>query len=111
METQQNNMAGNSMQKNKLMALLSYLGPLIIVSYISAKDDPFVKFHIKQGLTLLVLEIVVWFLMSFLLLLWPIWQLVHFGVIVLAILGIVNAAQGREKMLPVIGKFADKFNI
>ena len=34
------------------MAVLSYIGPLVIVSYIVANNDPFVKFHIKQGLVL-----------------------------------------------------------
>jgi hypothetical protein len=55
METPQN----AASQDNKLMGILAYIGPLIIVSYLVAKDDPFVKFHIKQGLVLFVIEIAV----------------------------------------------------
>jgi len=92
------------------MGVLAYIGPLIIVSYLVAKDDPFVKFHIKQGLVLVVIEIVVWLLGMFM---WqtrmPL-QLVNLAVLVLAIIGIVRAAQGKEEKLPLVGGFAKHFN-
>jgi len=101
--------ASPAAEKNTVMGILSYIGPLVIVSFVTAKDDPFVKFHIKQGLVLLIIEVAVWFLgMMF----WPIWmllRLVDLAVFVLAIIGIINAAQGREKELPIVGKFAKKF--
>ena len=101
----------NSMQNNKLMAILSYLGPLVIISYISAKDDLFVKFHIRQGLVLLVIEVVVWFLGM---ILWPLWlllNLINLVALVLAIIGIINASQGQQKSLPLVGSYAKYFNI
>ncbi len=93
--------------KNILMAVLAYLGILIIVSYLVAKDEPFVKFHIKQGLVLLIVEVIIWVL--FPMFLWPLWglyQILHLAMLVLVIIGIVHAAKGEEKMLPVIGDFA-----
>lgn len=98
-------------EKNVLMASLAYIGPLVIVSYLTSKDDPFVKFHIKQGLVLFTTEIGIWVLMSVFWLLFPIWQIANFAVFVLAIIGIVNAAGKKEKDLPLVGKYAKHFAI
>ena len=97
-------------EKNTLMAILAYIGPLVIVSYIIGKDDAFVKFHIKQGLVLLVVEVAMWFLGSLLWFIWPVISLINFAVLVLAVIGIINAAQGKEKELPLVGKFSKYFN-
>lgn len=92
-----------------IMGILAYVGPLVIVSYLVAKDDPFVKFHIKQGLVLLVIEVAVWFLgMIF----WPLWMLfslVNLVTFIFSIVGIVNVAQGKEKNLPIVGDYAKYF--
>lgn len=96
-------------QENMLMAILAYIGPLIIVSFLLAKEDPFVKFHIKQGLLLLIGEVAAWMLaMMF----WPLFFLVQIANIfflVLAVVGIVRAAQGEMKPLPLIGHWAESF--
>lgn len=97
--------------KNTLMAALAYVGPLIIVSYIVAKDDPFVKFHIKQGLVLFVVEVALWVVGMMMYMLWPLIQVVNLAVIVFSIIGIVNSVQGNEKELPLIGGFGKHFPI
>lgn len=97
-------------EQNKLMAVLSYIGPLVIVSFLIAKDEPFVKFHIKQGLVLFVIEVIIWFLMMVFWFLFPILQIVNIVVFVLAIIGIVNAVGGKEKPLPFVGRYAEKFD-
>ena len=94
------------------MAILAYIGPLVIVSYLVAKDDPFVKFHIKQGLVLFVIELAIYVLsMMMFWQLWYLFNLVHLATLVLSVLGIVNAVQGQEKELPVIGQFSRYFPI
>ena len=100
-----------TVEKNTFMALLSYVGPLVIIPYLTAKDDGFVFFHIKQGLVLFVGEVAVWLLMSMFWFLFPIWQLANLAILVLAIIGIVNAIKGKEKQLPFVGKYAEKFKI
>lgn len=95
----------------KIMSVLAYIGPLVIVSYITAKDNPTVKFHIKQGLVLLVAEVALWVIGSMLFVLWPLIGLVNFALVVLAIIGILNAVNGKEKPLPILGKFSEHFNI
>ncbi len=98
-------------QKNTLMGVLAYLGPLVIVSYIAAKDDPFVKYHIKQGLVLLIAEAVVWLLGSFFWQLWVIYEIINLACVILSIVGIINVVQGHEKELPLVGQFAHQFKI
>lgn len=101
-------------QKNLLMGILCYLGPLVIIPLIVAKDDPFVKFHAKQGLVLLVIEIIIYALGMFL---WPLFfmwwylaQLLNLAVFVLSIVGIVNVANRKEAELPVVGNWGKSFN-
>ncbi|MCD6422236.1 hypothetical protein J7L13_02730 [bacterium] len=40
--------------EQKLMAVLCYLGILVLIPLVLKKSDPEVKFHIEQGLTLFV---------------------------------------------------------
>jgi uncharacterized membrane protein len=95
--------------KNVPMGVLAYLGPLVIVSFLTAKDDPFVKFHIKQWLVLVVIEAVVLLLWMPLIFLWPLLYLINLAIIIFAVIGIVNVINGREQTLPLIGQFAKYF--
>ena len=98
------------MDPNTLMGVLAYIGPLIVVSYLMAKDNSFVKFHIKQALVLFIIEVATWFVGGMFYPLWMILNLVNLGILVLAIIGIVNVVQGKEKELPLVGSFAKNFN-
>jgi uncharacterized membrane protein len=99
-------------QHKTLMGVLCYLGILLIIPYLMAKDDSFVKFHLRQGLVLLVIEAVLWVLgMMFM---WQLYMLISFAqlaVLVLSIIGIVNVVQGHEKELPLVGQFSSHFTI
>ncbi len=95
-------------KEKDLTALLSYIGILVIIPLLVSKDD-FAKFHIKQGLVLLIAEIATMFIMWIPIIgwfggpiLWIIW-------IVLSVLGILNVVSGKKTLLPIIGKFAEKF--
>jgi len=111
MDTQNSNAPQNTQSKNTLMGILAYLGLLVIIPYLVAKDDSFVKFHIRQGLVLVVIEIAVWFIGM---IVWPFMifiPLVNLAVLVLVIIGIVNVVQGKEKELPLVGQFSSYFKI
>ena len=97
-------------ENRTLMGILAYMGPLVIVSYVMAKDDPFVKFHIKQGLVLLVIELIVWVLSPMFWSLFALIQLINLAVLIFIIIGVINVAQGREKELPFLGKFSRYFS-
>lgn len=104
------NQNGAGVESHVLMGILSYLGPLVIISYLTAKDNPFVKFHIKQGLVLFCLEIVIYILSSmFFWNLWALMQILNLAILVLSIIGIVNVVQKKEKMLPVVGGLSSYF--
>ena len=98
-------------ERNTVMAVLAYIGPLVIVSYLLAKDDPFVKFHIKQGFTLFVIEVIAWIISMVMYQLWPVTHIINIAALILSILGIVNAVKGQEKSLPIVGKYSSHFKI
>ncbi len=94
-------------EKNKLMAIIGYIVPILFfIPLVSdGKNSPFAKFHANQQLVLLigwvvvnivggVIPIIGWFI------------ILPFGTIfllVLAIIGIINASKGEMKKLPAIG--------
>lgn len=93
-------------QKNVLMAVFSYLGPLIIISYLTAKEDSFVKFHIRQGAVLFAIEIALMILTSMFFPLMMLSWVINLGILILSIIGIVNAVKGKEEELPLVGHLA-----
>ena len=104
--------------QNKIMGILSYFGILVLIPIFAAKESPFARFHANQGLVLLVAGILVGMATSLvgmlfglihidvLTVLWNIvsW-LIRVAMFALMILGIVNAASGKAKELPLIGNF------
>ena len=73
-----------------------------------AKNDPFVKFHVKQGIVLFVVDIVVWVVAGFIPFLGAFLSpILNLALLALAIMGIINASNGVQKPLPAIGQFAD----
>lgn len=97
--------------KNTAMAVIAYILFFIPLLTGDAKKDPFVKFHTKQGLVLFLLAValnVLGWIMPFYF--WySISWILSLAIFVLFILGIVNAVNGKQEQLPVVGKFADVF--
>ncbi|MCD6194813.1 DUF4870 domain-containing protein [bacterium] len=101
--------------EDKVMGLLCYLGILVLVPILLKKDSEFVKFHIQQGLALLVVGIVwtfVWWVLAFI----PVIGLtldVLGGIVlfVIWIIGIVNVLSGQKKELPLVGGLAKYFRL
>jgi len=95
-------------ENRTLMAVLAYVGILVLVPLLTdAKKDPFVKYHVKQGLVLLITGIIVGAISWIPLIGWAAGIIVF----ILFIMGILNALNGKEQPLPIIGQFADKFKI
>jgi uncharacterized membrane protein len=95
-------------QKNTGMAVLAYI-IFFIPLLTDAKNDPFVKYHVKQGLVLFIGWIVEMFVGVIPFAGWIIAPLLGVFLLVLFIIGIVNAVNGKEKPLPVVGSFAENF--
>lgn len=112
--------------KNKVYAILAYLGFLVIIPLIVCKDSRYAKFHTNQGLALFLsgialsiadfivgiilgictgLPLVGWIFGIIMLLINVVVSIVSIGLFVLMIIGIINACKGEGKELPLIGHF------
>lgn len=97
--------------ENKNYALFSYLFLLILIPIFLAKDSKYAKYHVNQGLTLCIAEVVGGLLLGLLsripilgvlfIIIGSIFELVA---VLLAVIGILNVLNDRAKELPVIGK-------
>ena len=102
---------------NKAMAILSYFGLLVLIPLLAAKNSRFARFHANQGLIVLIAGVVgtigqrvLGLVLKYIPYIGGVLAgLIGFAVsavlLVLTVLGIINAAQGKAKELPVIGKF------
>ena len=96
-------------EQNKMHGILSYLSLLWLVPFLSGPKDtsPFTKFHLNQGLILLVCQGGMIALNIILTVIFPpllvITSLIGLAITVFAIIGIINAAQGKMAPLPLIG--------
>ncbi|HRT40363.1 MAG TPA: hypothetical protein P5299_03410 [Candidatus Woesebacteria bacterium] len=101
----------NKKNQNTGMAIVAYI--LFFIPLLTeSKNDPFVKFHVKQGLVLFL----GWIIVSIIGFILP-WQLhlivslLNLGLFILMIIGILSAAKGEQKPLPLIGQFGEQFKI
>ena len=95
-------------QANRLMAVLCYLSWLVLIPIFAARESAYARFHVNQGLVLAITEII-WGVFAGIVgkYLWFLGLVLDIGslaFLVLSIIGIVNAAKGRAKELPIIGK-------
>lgn len=97
-------------QKNTGMAAIAYF--LFFIPLLTdAKNDPFVKYHVKQGLVLFIGYVIETFIGTIYVIGRILSPLLGIFLLVLFIIGIMNAINGKESPLPVIGSFAEKFKI
>ena len=109
---------GGSSSDRTLMLVLSYIGLLALSPLLLKKDDREVQWHAKNGLALLVAELVVWvvfwiigYAMRSTVLgcgLATIQCAVWLGFLVVRILAIVKGVGGQRFRIPVVSDFADK---
>lgn len=102
-------------EANMGYAIVSYIAFLFVIPLIFSKNSKFARYHANQGLVLFICEIVVGVIFRIItpifgailpfmtITLNSILGLVNLLFIVLAVIGIVNAANGTVKELPVIG--------
>lgn len=106
-------------EKNKVFGIFAYLGILVLVPLLGAKDSLYAKFHANQGLILFIFNIILnaaGRTITFAL------KVATFGMmnnainvlvslattavsLVFVIIGIINACSGEPKKLPIIGGF------
>lgn len=95
-------------EKNTGMAIVAYI--LFFIPLLTdAKNDPFVKYHVKQGLSLFLVAVVIRIIAYIPTIGWALVWPFNLLLVILFVLGVMHALNGEQKPLPVIGKFGEKF--
>lgn len=125
MEEQQNNQLANRLElDSRIFAGLSYLSILFVVPWITKRDDRFVMFHVRQGATLFLAEVVIWFILwlleSFLTTVFSFGALTLISVLyklawlffaAVSLSGVYFAVRGVERPLPGLWLFAKNLKL
>lgn len=90
---------------DKVMGVLAYLGVLVIIPLLAAKDSKFARFHANQGLILLICTVVIYIVGKIFPGLSVVITILDAAIFVLAVIGIINAVKGETKKLPLVGNF------
>lgn len=99
-------------QNNKIMGILAYISWLVLIPLFGARESGFARFHCNQGVVLAIAEVIAAAVLGILdglpLIGWIFsiaGSLLGVFCLLFAVLGIINAANGKAKELPIIGKF------
>lgn len=93
---------------DRMMAALSYLGVLVFIPIVTAKQNQFVNWHARQGLVVFVTTLAA--------LIFSLWM-ARTGTIIFLIVAIFNiialakALQGRRWPIPLLGKISQNIRI
>lgn len=89
-------------EKNKAMAILAYF--IFFIPLLVAKDSKFAMYHANQGFLLLITSLGLYLAASIIPFIgFVLWPIVKVFIFILTIIGIINAAKGEMKPLPIIG--------
>ena len=101
-----------------LMIVLAYLGLLALIPYLTKKDDPEVHWHAKNGIGLLIFDVIIWVGLFVLQMavgntlvgcgMATVGCIVWVGVLVLHIYCLIQAVGGKRPRIPVVTDFAEK---
>lgn len=91
--------------ENKWIAVIAYI--IFFLPLIVAKQSRFAMYHANQGLVLLLLGIACNIVLGLIPVIgWILLPIANLATLVLAIIGIIQAANGQVKPLPVIGSIS-----
>jgi len=96
-----------------LTAILSYIGILVLIPLFTIeakKRNDFIKFHLQQGVNILIVEIIIWVALMILGILtlgfiWILAQLIWAAIVILCVIAIIKAIQKEKWEVPVVGTF------
>jgi uncharacterized membrane protein len=108
-------------QDGKTMAILAYI--IWIIPLIAARDQKFAMYHTEQAIMMWIVTIIAYIIVFVLSVIFSqistvftciftiLFFIVWLFLIILAIMGIINAAGGKIKELPIIGSYGTKLNL
>ncbi len=92
-------------EKNKGMAILAYLSWLVLIPLFAASNSKFAHYHCNQGIVLWLAGVVASIFGFIPVVRWIVPPILGVVTFILSVLGIINAATGKAKELPLIGKY------
>jgi len=92
------------LEENGTMAALSYVWALCLIPLLFKRKSKLAQFHAKQGLLLFAIELLFGWFFPVPIIGWALGLLV----MLLAILGVVNALSGNFWEMPFLGRYAKK---
>jgi len=101
-----------TINEGKTMAIVSYLTVIgLLIAYIvnNDKKNEFVKFHIAQSVRVVLLAVALFIVLGIInaLLGLGFLNILRWAPLVFAILGIINANNGKAEKLPIIGSIGE----
>ena len=100
-----------------LMLILSYLWLLCLIPLITKKEDREIQWHAKNGLALMIAEVVLWIILFVVGFFMPdivgcglatVQCVLWLGIVVLHIIAMMKALKGERLRIPMVSDFADK---
>jgi uncharacterized membrane protein len=100
----------NDVETGRLFAILSYLVPFFFLVPLIQKTNVFAHFHARQALAIFLLAIALSVVaalipLSLLSIIGPVLLLAQVALIVI---GVIHAAKGEAKQLPILGEHAER---
>ena len=97
-------------EEGKIDALLSYIPFLCFIPLFKRNINQFAKKHVKQGLLLLIIEIIaLFFLIEVVSKIF--WSFVLISCFSFALIGISKVIAGKEMKIPFVGNIFEKYDI
>lgn len=101
-----------TINEGKTMAIVSYITVIgLLIAYLvnNDKKNEFVKFHIGQSVRIVLLAVALFIVLGIITSLMGMGflNILRWAPFVLAILGIINASNGKAEKLPIIGSIGE----
>jgi uncharacterized membrane protein len=99
-------------QDEKIISAIGYIWLLFLIPLLLKKDSEYCQFHAKQGMLLFVFSLAVMILGGVPVLGWLIiTPLGWIAILILTVIGFVNALSGKKWEMPILGKWAKKIDL
>lgn len=106
-EPKTNEPESNIPEDERILSAIGYLGPLCVLPLFLKPKSKYCQFHGKQGLIMMLIWIA--FLILFAAI--PIFGIIFFFFMLLILFSMYNAYMGKMWKIPVVGDFAEKFDL
>ncbi|MCR4256297.1 MAG: DUF4870 domain-containing protein [Patescibacteria group bacterium] len=96
---------------NKVIAALSYLGILVLIPLLAKKDSKYTQEHAKQGLVLLIAEIIGSVIAMVPIIGWLLAPFIGILFLIVALVALIKCLMGEFWEIPVLGAYRKQINL